>query len=43
MAQTQIFPSMVLANGQAQLADIKAVSAGYPLRGSLRMAKAAGA
>ena len=43
IAQTQIFPSMVLANGQAQLADIKAVSAGYPLRGSLRMAPATGA
>lgn len=41
-AETRIFPSMVLANGQAQLADIKAVSAGYPLRGRLRVAAAAG-
>ena len=34
-AETVIFPSMVLANGQAQLADIKAVSSSYPLRGQL--------
>lgn len=35
LAETQIFPSMVQANGQAQLADIKAVSGNYPLRGRL--------
>jgi len=34
-ADTVVFPSMVLANGQAQLADIKAVSSTYPLRGRL--------
>ncbi|HJW26367.1 MAG TPA: FtsX-like permease family protein [Rhodocyclaceae bacterium] len=37
-AETRLFPSMVLANGQAQLADVKAVSAAYPLRGSLHLA-----
>lgn len=46
-AQTQTFPSMVsLGEGdaaQAQLADIKAVSPGYPLRGALRVAPALGA
>ena len=41
-AETVTFPSMVLANGQAQLADIKAVSATYPLRGSLRQAQQPG-
>ncbi len=35
MAETLVFPSMVMAGGQAQLADIKAVSSAYPLRGSL--------
>jgi len=42
-AQTLVFPSMVTrAGGEARssLADIKAVSAGYPLRGSLRTAPA---
>ncbi len=34
-ASTLTFPSMVLANGQAQLATFKAVSPGYPLRGEL--------
>lgn len=38
MAETLVFPSMVMANGQAQLADIKAVSNGYPLRGRLAAA-----
>ena len=49
LAQTTTFPSMVTlaSNGQnevprMQLADIKAVSAGYPLRGSLRMQSRAG-
>lgn len=37
-AQTQTFPSMVMAGERAQLAEIKAVSAGYPLRGRLRIA-----
>ncbi|MBI2278358.1 MAG: ABC transporter permease [Dechloromonas sp.] len=35
MAETLIFPSMVLAGEQAQLADLKAVSPSYPLRGRL--------
>lgn len=35
LAETMIFPSMVMLGEQAQLADIKAVSSGYPLRGSL--------
>lgn len=35
-AETQIFPSMVGGAGGAQLADIKAASEGYPLRGRLR-------
>ena len=38
-AQTRIFPSMVMAEGKAQLADIKAVTSGYPLRGSLRTSR----
>lgn len=35
MAETLIFPSMVVAGEQAQLADLKAVSPTYPLRGRL--------
>lgn len=35
MAETLIFPSMVMAGEQAQLADLKAVSPTYPLRGRL--------
>ena len=34
------FPSMTSANGASQLADIKAVEPGYPLRGALRTAPA---
>jgi len=41
-AETVSFPSMVLADGRTQLADIKAVSSAYPLRGSLRRANRAG-
>jgi putative ABC transport system permease protein len=35
VAETMTFPSMVMGSAQAQLADIKAVSGGYPLRGQL--------
>lgn len=38
MAESATFPSMVTSAGGAQLAEIKAVSAGYPLRGALRIA-----
>lgn len=41
-AETLVFPSMVMASGQAQLADIKAVSAAYPLRGRVEIALHAG-
>ncbi|MBS1188976.1 MAG: putative ABC-type transport system involved in lysophospholipase biosynthesis, permease component [Rhodocyclaceae bacterium] len=41
-AETRLFPSMVLANGQAQLADVKAVSPDYPLRGTLHTAPSLG-
>ncbi|MBV2233984.1 MAG: FtsX-like permease family protein [Sterolibacterium sp.] len=37
-ADLLIFPSMARTTETAQLADIKAVSAGYPLRGELRIA-----
>lgn len=40
VAQTQTFPSMVSRADAAQLAEIKAVSEAYPLRGSLRTAPA---
>ena len=47
VAETRVFPSMArLGEGgesRSQLAEIKAVSAGYPLRGSLRIAPAANA
>lgn len=38
VADSVSFPSMVAQGDMAQLADIKAVSEGYPLRGSLRVA-----
>lgn len=37
-AQTLVFPSMVMADGRAQLVEIKAVSAAYPLHGRLALA-----
>lgn len=37
VATTQQFRSVVLGGGQPQLVEIKAVSAGYPLRGVLRI------
>ncbi|BBP04535.1 inner membrane transport permease [Sulfuriferula plumbiphila] len=40
-AQTALFPSMVSTPQESRLAEIKAVSKGYPLRGSLRIATAA--
>lgn len=39
-AQTVTFPSMAVAHEQARLTSVKAVSAGYPLRGSLKTAAA---
>ncbi len=42
-AQTRTFPSMVSTAGGVNLAEIKAVSAGYPLRGHIRIADAPGA
>lgn len=38
LAESATFPSMVGGNGSAQLAEIKAVSDNYPLRGRLRTA-----
>lgn len=37
LAETLVFPSMVIGPDQAQLADIKAVSPGYPLRGQVEI------
>lgn len=37
LAWTVTFPSMVLAQGRSRLAEIKAVSGAYPLRGRLRV------
>jgi putative ABC transport system permease protein len=41
VARTVVFPSMALAGGMPQLASVKAVSDGYPLRGQVRLARAA--
>ena len=39
VAHTRVFPSMVMSGpGRVQLAEVKAVSERYPLRGSLRIA-----
>ena len=40
-ATTLSFPSVVLAGERPQMVDVKAVDAGYPLRGALRTAPAA--
>lgn len=40
IAQTQVFPSMVRHDERAGMAEIKAVSPAYPLRGRLRIATA---
>ncbi|TRZ57876.1 MAG: FtsX-like permease family protein [Rhodocyclaceae bacterium] len=40
MADSASFPSMVSVAGATQLAEVKAVSTGYPLRGALRIAPA---
>ncbi|QDX82903.1 ABC transporter permease [Denitratisoma sp. DHT3] len=42
VAESASFPSMVIAGGHSHLADIKAVSPNYPLRGTLRVASAPG-
>lgn len=38
-ASTLAFPSMAVSSGQQQLVAVKAVSEGYPLKGSLRIAE----
>src|SRR6478672_12229372 len=43
IATTQTFPSMVSAAGGVNLAEIKAVSPNFPLRGRIRIAPAVGA
>jgi putative ABC transport system permease protein len=42
LAQTRTFPSMVSAAGGVNLSEIKAVTAGFPLRGRIRVADAVG-
>jgi len=42
MASTRTFPSMVSANGGVNLAEIKAVTEGFPLRGRIRVTEAVG-
>lgn len=42
VAHSAVFPSMVVAGERARLAEIKAVSAGYPLRGRLEIAETRG-
>jgi putative ABC transport system permease protein len=43
MAHTRTFPSMVSTDSGVSLAEIKAVSDGFPLRGRIRIAERAGA
>jgi putative ABC transport system permease protein len=43
IARTRTFPSMVSGGAGANLAEIKAVSEGFPLRGKLRIADSPGA
>jgi putative ABC transport system permease protein len=43
LAQTKTFPSMVSARGGVNLAEIKAVTAGFPLRGRIKVQPALGA
>ena len=38
VSRTVVFPSMAFAEGRPQLASVKAVASGYPLRGSVRVA-----
>lgn len=42
VAHSAVFPSMVVAGARARLAEIKAVSQGYPLRGRLEIAEVRG-
>ncbi len=42
LAQTRTFPSMVGAGGNVNLAEIKAVSPGFPLRGRIRIVDTVG-
>lgn len=42
MASTRTFPSMVAASGGVSLAEIKAVTGGFPLRGRIRVTQVVG-